>query len=145
MSSEQRATSNEQNAKLASLLLPAPCSMQLIYENLAPSHSTAAIRSAAFPSHRSIVGRVTFPVSRLPFKASLAALTTAALVDATSRFVPWVHVIGRSVLGRTVMHGTPRKVVSSCNPPESVTTSAARATRLSISRYGIGSSRVSPP
>src|SRR5690625_6579012 len=40
----------------------------------------------------------------------------------TSLFVPWVMVTGRSVLGRRVRHGTPRMVVSSCTPPESVIT-----------------------
>ena len=33
-----------------------------------------------------------------------------------------------------VMQGTPSTVVSSCNPPESVSTRAARSTRLSASR-----------
>ena len=41
--------------------------------------------------------------------------------------MPWVIVIGRSVLGRTVRHGTPSTVVSSWIPPESVTTSADAA------------------
>ena len=40
-----------------------------------------------------------------------------------SKFVPSSHVIGRSVLSRSVRHGTPSAVVSSCRPPESVSTS----------------------
>ena len=43
----------------------------------------------------------------------------------TRTFVPRVTVIGRSVFSRTVRHGTPRKVVSSWMPPESVMTRTA--------------------
>ena len=39
-----------------------------------------------------------------------------------TRFVPDVTVIGRSVDVRSVRHGTPRTVVSSWTPPESVST-----------------------
>ena len=60
-------------------------------------------------------------------------------------FVPWVSVIGRSVFGRTVRHGTPKNVVSSCTPPESVMTSPAESMRLSIAKYGIGSIKRTPP
>ena len=49
-------------------------------------------------------------------------------------FVPSVIVIGRSVLSRTVKHGTPSAVVSSWMPPESVTTACAPASRSSMSR-----------
>jgi hypothetical protein len=42
-------------------------------------------------------------------------------------FVPCVTVTGRSVLSRSVKHGMPSAVVSSCTPPESVTTAAAPA------------------
>ena len=38
----------------------------------------------------------------------------------SSTFVPSSHVTGRSVLSRSVKHGTPRNVVSSWMPPESV-------------------------
>ena len=40
------------------------------------------------------------------------------------RFVPLVTVIGRSVFSRSVRQGTPRAVLSSCAPPESVSTAA---------------------
>ena len=53
-------------------------------------------------------------------------------------------VIGRSVLSRNVRHGTPRNVLSSWTPPESVNTPAAPATRLRNSRYPSGSSRRTP-
>ncbi len=43
----------------------------------------------------------------------------------SSVFVPRVHVTGRSVLSRNVKHGTPRYVLSSWTPPESVRTPAA--------------------
>ena len=46
---------------------------------------------------------------------------------ATSRLVPWVMVMGRSVVERTVRQGTPRKVVSSWMPPELVSTRAAES------------------
>ncbi len=42
-----------------------------------------------------------------------------------SLFVPRVIVMGLSVLGLKVKQGTFRKVVSSCNPPESVRTNLA--------------------
>ena len=42
-----------------------------------------------------------------------------------SRFVPDCSVTGRSVFSRAVTHGTPRRVVSSWIPPESVTTIVA--------------------
>jgi len=45
-------------------------------------------------------------------------------VEEASRFVPSVIVMGRSVLGRRVTHGMPRKVVSACTPPESVRVTA---------------------
>ncbi len=57
--------------------------------------------------------------------ASTAAGTASGV---TSRLVPWVIVTGRSVLGRTVRQGTPRMVVSSWIPPESVTTTVAPRT-----------------
>src|SRR4029077_12438545 len=105
-------------------------SAALSTSNRASSHTTATIRSAACPSHRSITGRA----GQRRARARSAAASTASRRGSTSRLVPCVHVIGRSVLGRTVTHGTPRNVVSSWSPPESVTTSAEPATRLSISR-----------
>src|ERR1043166_4444083 len=91
-----------------------------------PSQSTRTSRSLAAPSHLSnlgtVVGRVT----------CAAASRIAADVGLTSRFVPKVTVIGRSVPGRTVKQGTPKNVVSSCTPPESVITSPAASIKLSI-------------
>src|SRR5207245_3649687 len=71
---------------------------------LAPSHSTATIRAAVFPSHRSIVGG---GMRRRPHSCR-AASHSASRRAATSRLVPALQVIGRSVLGRTVKHGMPR-------------------------------------
>lgn len=48
------------------------------------------------------------------------------------------------VFSRMVMHGTPRTVVSSCSPPESVSTSAAPFTAYSMSRYPIETFRPRP-
>src|SRR5260370_1342905 len=62
----------------------------------------------------------------------------------TSRLVPTLQVIGRSVFGRTVTHGTPSQLVSSWRPPESVITSPASATSPNISRYGSGSGGRTP-
>ena len=56
---------------------------------------------------------------------SRAAPTIRSGSRPTSRFVPSVRVIGRSVLSRSVRQGTPSTVVSSCTPPESVSTSRA--------------------
>ena len=52
----------------------------------------------------------------------------------TSRFVPCSMVIGRSVLFRKVRQGTPRTVVSSWIPPESVRTSRASDSSFMKSR-----------
>ena len=62
--------------------------------------------------------------------------------------LPMVTVTGRSVWGRRVRQGTPRAVVSSWMPPESVKTSRAWAIRQRNSRYPRGSvatSRLSRP
>jgi hypothetical protein len=48
--------------------------------------------------------------------------------------VPCSTVIGRSVFSRSVRQGTPSAVVSSCRPPESVSTSVADFIRPTISR-----------
>src|SRR5438067_2536441 len=60
-----------------------------------------------------------------------SALATHVLTDASCvparRFVPSVMVTGRSVFSRSVTHGTPSTVVSSCTPPESVSTMRACA------------------
>jgi hypothetical protein len=69
----------------------------------------APIRSAARPSQsgsaRAVFRRpsITRPASRTMVSASLP----------TRMLVPWSIVIGRSVFGRTVRHGTSRNVVSS--------------------------------
>ena len=69
---------------------------------------------------------------------SLSTLSAAATIRSGSRptswFVPSVTVIGRSVLSRRVRHGTPSTVVSSCTPPESVSTSRADACSATKSR-----------
>ncbi len=43
-------------------------------------------------------------------------------------------VMGRSVFGRSVRHGTRRKVVSSWSPPESVSTHEAASASPMLSR-----------
>ena len=84
---------------------------------------TAATRHPARPSHSggSSGGR--------GGSSSAARAAAPRSARSTRRLVPWVIVTGRSVLGRTVRHGTPSTVVSSCRPPLSVTTRAAPATR----------------
>ena len=61
--------------------------------------------------------------------ASTSATAAGTSAGCTRRFVPWVIVTGRSVLGRTVRQGTPKMVVSSWTPPESVMTTVLSATR----------------
>ena len=53
-------------------------------------------------------------------------------------------VTGRSVFSRSVKQGTPRNVVSSCTPPESVSTPVAWASSTRKSTYPVGSIRCSP-
>ena len=70
----------------------------------------------------------------------------------SSVLVPIDTVTGRSVLSRSVRHGTPRKVVSSWMPPESVSTPAAsrragsgtRGSRAARARAGPASSASRP-
>jgi hypothetical protein len=91
--------------------------------------STSTTRSAARPSHSG--GQR--GAGRSPSRTrSISARTRSGRVPMT-RFVPSLTVAGRSVLSRSVRHGTPRKVVSSCTPPESVRTSAARCCSASMS------------
>src|SRR5437870_10048190 len=59
-----------------------------------PSHSTRTIRSAAWPSHRSISGRA----GERRATARSAAPSSASRRGATRRLVPCVQVTGRSVL-----------------------------------------------
>src|SRR4051794_20714631 len=63
---------------------------------------TCIIREAATPSHKSGIRVFSTGLDR----AFLTALTIALAVLATSRFVPRWMVIGRSVFGRNVKHGT---------------------------------------
>src|SRR5580658_546011 len=90
---------------------------QACYSNPA---NKAAIRCAVFPSHRG--GHFGSGIW-LSFRR--AALTMASHRLATNSLVPVQMVTGRSVLARAVRQGTPKKVVSSCIPPESVSTSEA--------------------
>src|SRR6185437_6265777 len=85
-----------------------------------------AMRSPAFPSQ---------PSGRRDAAVRLTERTAAASAagSGTSRLVPSVIVMGRSVFSRTVRQGTPRAVVSSWRPPESVTTTWAPCTRSGIS------------
>lgn len=91
--------------------------------------NTSAMRSAARPSHSGI-GSCFAPLAI----ANAPRTFSAAFVGVASRFVPNRTVIGRSVVVRIVMQGNPSTVASSCNPPESVTTHAARAKSETKSR-----------
>ena len=82
------------------------------------------IRAAVCPSQSSGIA----PFFHSPAKSlSSAGLIAAGSVPINS-FVPTVQVSGRSVLSRSVIHGTPITVVSSVIPPESVTTAFALST-----------------
>ena len=78
------------------------------------------MRSEAFPSQSAGQGSGA-PEARSCKAASKSLRRRARVV---SRFEPSLIVIGRSVFGRSVRHGTPSTVVSSCIPPESVSTHA---------------------
>ncbi len=74
------------------------------------------MRSAAWPSHSSGIARATgrrAAPRRYP-------RTMSAVCVPTTRLVPSVTVTGRSVFSRSVRHGMPSAVDSSCRPPESV-------------------------
>lgn len=92
--------------------------------------STPAIRSPARPSHSSGIRAARPPFSRRTRKAASSPPASAP----TSVFVPCVTVTGRSVLSRSVKQGTPRTVVSSWMPPESVRTRAAWSSSARNSR-----------
>src|SRR4029078_7606823 len=77
---------------------------------------TSAMRPPAWPSHS---GGLAVGASGPSSRIRPTAATTCP--GSTSWFVPWVTVIGRSVLGRTVRHGTPRIVGSSRVTREAVT------------------------
>lgn len=81
------------------------------------------MRSPARPSHSGGAS----PPARLG--ASKAPFSIASGSVPTSRLVPIVIVMGRSVFSRSVKHGIPRTVVSSWTPPESVRTSFDPVTR----------------
>src|SRR6267142_6619713 len=91
-------------------------------------------RSAAGPSQNGGV----LPLLPSPRRTcSVAAAILEGFVP-TSTFVPWEIVIGRSVFSRRVKQGTPRAVVSSWMPPESVKASVALLSRQRKSRYPSG-------
>src|SRR5688572_22055600 len=101
--------------------------------------SASTIRTPAFPSQPS--GPFAPTSTRPVFSACSRALTIPCSVGGhgTRVFVLSVTVTGRSVVSRTVRHGTPSTVVSSCTPPESVITAAAQSSSASISTYPTGS------
>src|SRR6185503_6221283 len=98
----------------------------------------AAILIPALPSQPSITGAIS---GRLTSRISLGSASSSG----TNRLVPQRIVIGRSVVERTVKNGTPSTVVSSCTPPESVTTACAPSTRPIMSMYPIGPVIVTAP
>src|SRR5262249_6890332 len=95
------------------------------------SRSRAAILWAVAPSQSG--GRREFSWFE-EMSLRWAASTRSRRRLATRVLGPSAMVTGRSVLARTVRHGTPRKVVSSCTPPESVMTRAALRSRARKSR-----------
>ena len=74
-----------------------------------------------------------FRHARRAMRWTLAAVLMPA-VAVTFRLLPSVTVTGRSVFGRKVRQGVRKKVLSSCNPPESVSTKRAALVRVSESR-----------
>src|SRR5580765_6822523 len=92
------------------------------------------IRLAALPSQNCGGGGA----SRMPVKTRANSCIILSESEPTSTFVPWVKVTGRSVFSRKVIQGTPKIVVSSCTPPESVRTTLAQDMRWRKSRYPNG-------
>src|SRR2546429_1188314 len=90
----------------------------------------STMRFAVWPSQRGGMR----PALPFPASVSRAAATILPGSVPTSRFVPWEMVMGRSVFSRSVRQGTPRAVVSSWMPPESVRTSLALLRRQRKSR-----------
>ena len=90
---------------------------------------TSQQRGPACPSHS---GGIRF--TRGDLWASSHALKIVALRVPAKRFVPNWIVAGRSVLSRSVRQFTPRTVVSSWIPPESVSTIELSASRDKKSR-----------
>ena len=88
------------------------------------------MRSPACPSHSG----GTAPALPSPARIASTPAATASASSGSNVFVPTSTVLGRSVLGRSVRHGTPSAVVSSWIPPESVTTTAARSMSARKSR-----------
>ena len=99
------------------------------------------IRSPAPPSQSSGIR-----AADAVFPSRIATVSLRMRVGSvpTTRFVPLVTVTGLSVDVRSVKQGTPRTVVSSCTPPESVRTSRAFAAKLVKSRYPSGSVTTKP-
>ena len=96
-------------------------------------HGAGCRRPALLP------GRPTRGVRRCLLVSVLAPADPAAVRSRRARARAGrscrrVIVIGRSVFSRRVKHGTPRYVVSSCTPPESVITAAALASSARKSR-----------
>src|SRR4029077_13656385 len=88
-----------------------------------PAKRTIGTRSAALPSQSGGGSE-----GAAPGAASAAGMPAIAAGSSPSRvLVPARIVTGRSVLARRVKQGTPRYVVSSWMPPESVRTAAASA------------------
>jgi hypothetical protein len=80
------------------------------------SSNTLMMRLAALPSQQRGDGFNFSPRRNTP----LNSLSILSGYDPTKTFVAYSRVTGLSVLSRRVIHGTPRMVVSSWTPPESV-------------------------
>ena len=91
------------------------------------------------PSHNGGI----VPVLALPSRILVKSKSSSFRSCPTNTLVPEVTVTGRAVLARIVRQGTPKYVVSSWIPPESVITTAARCCRARNSMYGNGSSKCS--
>ena len=102
------------------LMLSLPVEWMVRYPTLATSlyqsRKSATMRWAVFPSH--FLGMR--PVLVLPSRIFCAASIMVEVSNFTRVFVPSRMVMGRSVFGRKVRQGIPKKVDSSWIPPESV-------------------------
>src|SRR5215470_5917681 len=98
------------------------------------SNKTLRIRFAALPSqYRGEERRFILPADALA-----NSFTIRCGSEPTRTLVPFSRVTGLSVLCLKVMHGTPRIVVSSCIPPESVRTTFASDIKDKKSKYPNG-------
>ena len=107
---------------------PARTSMGRRFGRLSADHRGEPLGRVAIPTRRRRVSRPGRPGDRR------RDVRDAPGIEAEQGVRPGARVTGRSVLSRSVKHGTPRNVVSSWMPPESVSTAAASASSERNSR-----------